>query len=123
MRAKEFIKENKRGDIPRAQKEASVGLHIYDDGHGWTSDYLQYRLGLALACADGKSIPQVDAQSWLGKRKSVHPYTDVEAKMLKHSFQAVGARWDDVHDGNLESLELKFVNTVSPVKEFKGYPR
>jgi len=117
MRAKEFVVENHNGEIPKAGKEASVGIHIYDEGDGstWASDYKLYRLGLAVACTDGTSIPEMDQESWTGKKKTSHPYTKLEAEMLKRAYLAVGAEYDDANRGDLRSLELPDVNKVSPV--------
>lgn len=121
MRAKEFIIENRNGAIPDAEKEASVGIHIYDDGNGstWASDYKFYRLGLALACTDGTSVPEMDQESWVGKKKTAHPYTKLEAEMLKRAYLAVGANYDDTNHGDLRSLELSDVNKQSPVAKPK----
>lgn len=122
MRAKEFIIETKTGTIPVDQHEASVGMHIYDEGSSgsdWTSDYKQYRLGIAVACTDGTSMPEVDGKSWLGKRKSTHPYTKLEADMLKKAYLAIGSHHIDVNKGDLRSLELPEVNKLSPVPKKK----
>lgn len=121
MRAREFIIETKTGHIPVNQQEASVGIHIYDEGNGadWTSDYKQYRLGIAVACSDGTSMPKMDSQSWLGKRKSTHPYTKLEADMLKQAYLAVGSHYTDLNKGDLRSLEMPEVNKTSPVAKKK----
>lgn len=121
MKIREIIVENHNGEIPSAGHEASVGLHIYDEGNGstWTSDYKQYRLGLALACTDGTSIPKMDQESWIGKKKSTHPYTKLEAEMLKKAYLAVGANYEDKNKGDLHSLELPDVNKISPIAKPK----
>lgn len=117
MRAKEFIKENINGKVPETERQASVGMHIYDEGDGstWASDYKLYRLGLAVACTDGTSIPEMDQQSWVGKKKTAHPYTKLEAEMLKRAYLAVGADYEDVNHGDMRSLELPDTNKISPV--------
>ena len=114
MRAREFINEAKSGKLPSDQKRATRGLHIYNDGEHVSSDYTLYRLSLALACADGKNKPKMDAQSWIGKKKSAHPYSKIEHDMLKHAYQVVGAEHEDLNHGDLESKEAKDTNTVSP---------
>lgn len=121
MKIREIIVENQNGDIPEAGHEASVGMHIYDEGNGsnWTSDYKQYRLGLALACTDGTSIPKMDQESWIGKKKTTHPYTKLEAEMLKRAYLAVGANYKDLNNGDLRSLELSDVNKTSPTAKPK----
>lgn len=118
MRVKEIISET-TGKLPERHQSASVGLHIYDDGHTWASDYSHYRLGLALASTDGKMVPHTDKESWIGKRKSAHPYTSQEAEMLKRAYEAIGVRYTDVNNGDLESQEVKSTNSVSPVAKKK----
>ncbi len=79
---------------------------------------------MAVASADGTDAPvDMDQQSWVGTRRSAHPYTEVEQRMLKQAFRAAGAEYDDVNNGDMDSEEMKDVNRVSPVKAFKGYPR
>jgi hypothetical protein len=114
MKIHEIINED-IGKLPQRQQNATVGLHIYDDGHSWASDYSHYRLGLALASTDGKMVPHTDKESWIGKKKSAHPYTEVEAEMLKRAYEAIGVRYQDVNNGDLESQENNSVNTDSPV--------
>jgi hypothetical protein len=114
MKIQEIITED-LGKLPERHQSSSVGLHIYDDGHSWASDYSHYRLGLALASTDGKMVPHTDSESWIGKKKSAHPYTKLEAEMLKRAYEAIGVRYQDVNHGDLESQEIKGTNTVSPV--------
>lgn len=121
MRAREFIAEGQNGKVPEAEHEASVGMHVYreDSTSTWASDYKLYRLGLALACTDGTSVPEMDEESWIGKKKTAHPYTKLEAEMLKRAYLAVGAKYDDLNKGDLRSLELSDVNKQSPVAKPK----
>jgi hypothetical protein len=114
MKIHEIISED-LGRLPQRQQNATVGLHIYDDGHSWASDYSHYRLGLALASTDGKMVPHTDKESWIGKKKSAHPYTELEADMLKRAYEAIGVRYTDVNHGDLESQETDNINTASPV--------
>jgi hypothetical protein len=119
MRAKEFISETKRGKLTKRQRESTRGLHIFDDGGNFASDYSHYRLGLALACADGKTPPDVPARSWIGRKKTAHPYSELEQEMLLQSYKAVGLEYQDVNHGDLSSDELLTINTASPVAKPK----
>jgi hypothetical protein len=114
MKIHEIINED-IGKLPERHQNATVGLHIYDDGHSWASDYSHYRLGLALASTDGKMVPHTDSESWIGKKKSAHPYTKLEAEMLKRAYEAIGVRYQDVNNGDLKSQENTSVNSASPV--------
>ena len=43
--------------------------------------------------------------------------------MLKMAYKAIGADYEDLNGGDMDSEEMSEVNKVSPVKAFKGYPR
>jgi hypothetical protein len=119
MRAFEFLTEKKNGKITARQVQSTKGLHLYSDGERTDSTYTSYRLGMAVACSDGKNPIDVDAKSWHGKKKTAHPYTELEAEMLKQSYKAVGANYTDVNHGDLNSEELNTINVVSPVAKPK----
>lgn len=120
MRAREFINENKAGKIPRRYHLASTGIHAFHDPAGMAnSDYVQYRIGLAVAGADGKTpIKDMDQNSWHGKMKTAHPYTKAEDEMLKQAYDFIGADYYDLNGGDLHSGEPDQVNTVSPVAQW-----
>jgi hypothetical protein len=123
MRAREFIAE-RDGTIGTRRQAATVGLDVFGDSERMNSDYTLNRVMMAAAMADGTNKPiDMDAKSWLGKRRSAHPYTKVEQNMLKQAFKAAGADWKDLNDGDMESEEHPAVNVTSPVVSFKGYPR
>lgn len=118
MRAKDFIVEKTQGKISKRSQEASRGINVYSDGERANSDYTQYRLGLALACSNGKDPIDVDYKTWFGKRKTVHPYSKEEQDMVNQAFDVVGAEHNDVNHGDMESQELKSTYTVSPVNNW-----
>jgi hypothetical protein len=121
MRAREFITEQD-GVIGKRRQAATVGLNLFSDGERTSSDYTLNRVMMAVAMADGTNAPiDMDEKSWVGKRRSAHPYTDVEQRMLKQAYKAAGAKWNDLNSGDLDSEEVKSTNTQSPVRAFKGY--
>jgi hypothetical protein len=119
MKIREVINERKQGKLTKRQKEPTRGVSIYSDVEKWNSDYVAFKLGQAMAATDGKSVPDIDAKSWIGKSKSIHPYTEVENDMFKQASKAVGAKYTDLNKGDMRSLELKSTNTVSPVAKIK----
>ena len=120
MRAKEFLSEKKEGKISKRYQKPTVGLNVYSDAERWNSDYVSYRLGMAVACSDGhNSLNNVDAKSWIGKQKSANPYTQQEQEMLKQAYKAVGADYHDLNKGDLASKELESTDTVSPVAQWQ----
>ena len=123
MRAQEFIVE-RDGTIGKRRQVATVGLDVFGDAERQNSDYTLNRVMMAAACADGSNTPiDMDASSWVGKKRSAHPYTKVEQNMLKQAFKAAGAEYNDLNNGDLDSKEHPEVNIASPVVSFKGYPR
>ena len=119
MRAREFITEVTKGKLPKRTQKPSKGLMTYSDSEKWNSDYVQYRLGMAVAMSDGHNSIDVDARSWFGKSKTAAPYSEEEAEMLKAALKAVGAKWQDLNHGDLNSEELDSTYTTSPVADWQ----
>jgi hypothetical protein len=115
MKIAEVITEGKKGKLSSRQRLATRGLNKFSDGKKWNGDYTLYRLGLAVASTDGKTIPDVDEESWVGKWKVTAPYTQADQDMLNLAYQAVGANVEDINRGDLRSQELKSTNRSSPV--------
>ena len=118
MRAQEFITEKKLGKLTKRQQQSTRGVHTYGDGEHISGDYTSYRLGMAVAGADGKTPVKLDSKSWLGKKKTAHPYSQVESDMLKDAYRAVGADYTDLNHGDMRSKELDGTNIVSPVSNW-----
>lgn len=120
MKINEIIMEVKAGKVPDGYKEANTGLHTFGDGEHVSGDYAHYRLGLALACADGKTpLVDMDPKTFYGKKHTAHPYTQEEADMLKQSYKLVGADYEDLNAGNLNSMEPKDTHKQSPLAKVK----
>jgi hypothetical protein len=122
MRAREFVTERK-GQITKRQQSGTVGLHVFGDASRISSAYTLNRLMMAAAMTDGTTEPDLDEESWIGKQRSAHPYTQQEADILKMAYKAVGATYKDLNRGDLESEEPPGGNDKSPIQGFKGYPR
>lgn len=119
MRAYEFISETKAGKISKRAQQSSRGINTYGDQEHISGDYVGFKLGQAMAMSDGsgKSL-DIDAKSWHGKKKTVHPYSDLEQKMFKQGAKAVGASSQDMNKGDMKSKELKSTNSISPVNNW-----
>ena len=115
MRATEFITERTNGKITNRQQQSTRGLHLYSDSEKADSGYVSFRMGIAAAMSDGKNKLDIDSKSWAGKKKTAHPYTQVEADMLKDAYKAVGADYKDLNSGDMSSKELDSTYTVSPI--------
>lgn len=123
MRATEFITERKIAKPTKRQSNATRGLHKFRDPGGYDRTYELNRIMMATACADGTTPLEVDAETWSGRYNTAHPYTDIESKMLKQAYSAVGSDMKDLNNGDDRSLELPGTNTHSTIKPFKGYKR
>jgi hypothetical protein len=118
MKIKDIIQES-RGELKKRQRFAMRGLNRFTDGKKWNSDYTLYRLGLALAATDGKTMPEVDEESWLGKWKATAPYSKEEQDMLKLAYKQVHANYEDINQGDMRSQEGPTVNKNSPLAKPK----
>jgi len=121
MRANEFISESSQKKISKRQSQSTAGLNTYGDAELMSADYTSYRLGMAVAGANGKDPIDMKAKSWIGKKKTAHPYTKEEQDMLKQAYKAVGASYKDLNHGDMKSKELDDTHKVSPVLGFKGF--
>jgi hypothetical protein len=121
MKILDIISESSERAISKRQSQSTTGLNTYGDSERMSGDYTAYRLGMAVAAANGKDpLPtEMKAKSWIGKKKSTHPYTKEEQEMLKQAYKAVGANYQDLNHGDMESKELDTVNTTSPVAKPK----
>ena len=118
MRANEFIVERKGGKMTQRQQNPTRGFSKYTDKDRWGSDYKLYRLGLALAACDGVNDVDVDEESWIGRWKTLHPYSDKEQDMIDIAAKAVGVKVHDENHGDMRSRETDDTYTVSPVSNW-----
>lgn len=84
--------------------------------------YDLYRLTMLAACSDGKNDLSSNAESWVGRNNTMHPYTQAESDMLKQIYQANGLQWSDELAPNPKnrSEEPKDTNKVSPMTKVKN---
>lgn len=121
MRAHEFILESSQKKISKRQSQSTTGLNTYGDSEHMSADYTSYRLGMAVAGANGRDPLDMKAKSWVGKQKTTHPYTKEEQDMLKQAYKAVGAEYTDLNHGDMKSKELDDTHKTSPILGFAGY--
>jgi hypothetical protein len=119
MKVHDIVSESAHAKITKHDSQSSRGISTYSDAEKANSDYVAFKLGQAMASTDGKIVPEIDAKSWYGKKKTVHPYTEVENEMFKKAAKAVGAKYDDVNHGDMKSKEMDSTNTISPVPKRK----
>ena len=119
MKVYDIITEVKQPKPTKRQSQSTKGMNIYGDKEKADSTYVAFKLGQAMASTDGNSKPDIDAKSWYGKKKTVHPYTKEEQAMFVRAAKAVGADVTDLNHGDMRSLELDSTNKVSPVAKRK----
>lgn len=124
MRACEFLVEKHTGKIGQRRQASTRGLSKFRDTQGFDRIYELNRVMMAVARADGSGAPlDMDTESWAGRYNTAHPYTDLEAAMVKQALKATGSEHHDLNHGDNRSQEVDSVNIASPVQAFKGYPR
>jgi hypothetical protein len=119
MKIHEIVTEAKQAKMTKRQNQSTRGVHLFGDAEKANSDYVQFRVGMAAASTDGKTMPDIDAKSWIGKKKGAFPYTKEEADMLKMAYKAAGADYDDLNHGDMNSKELDSTQKNSPVAKRK----
>lgn len=121
MKIKEIVAENKVGNVPKRFQNATVGLDKFRDEQFADRVYELNRVMMAVAASDGVNplSPQIDSESWAGRNNIAIPYTEIEQKMLRQAFGAVGSHYKDLNNGDLKSQELKSVNKASPIAKPK----
>ena len=122
MRAREIITE-REGRLGKRRQWSTRGLHKFQDKDGRDRFNELNRVMMAVACADGVTPLNVPDASWVTNNNTAHPYSEIEQKMLKQAYKAVGSKHTDMNQGDLRSQELPSTNTASPIKAFRGYPR
>ena len=123
MRSREFVSEQKVGDIGQRKSVATVGLNKFRDKQYADRVYELNRVMMAVATTDGTNEATIDSESWAGRNNVAAPYTKIEQKMLEKAFKAVGSHHSDMNRGDLDSEELPSTNKQSPMQAFKGYTR
>lgn len=132
MRAREFINETRYGSaadvpanarkMPKSHRSALKGVISMPDisqNKQGGSPYTQWRFGIAMAGAP--DYPTEPAGAFAGD-PILATYSDVDLEKINAAAQAVGAgRVTKLTDNR--STEADYVNTVSPVRGFQGYPR
>jgi hypothetical protein len=122
MRAYEFLGEARKIAKPtKRQSQSTTGLHKFRDPGGYDRTYELNRVMMAAAGSDGKTPIKVDAETYSGRYNTAHPYTQVEADMLKQAYKAVGTDAKDLNHGDNKSKELDSTHKVSPIQGFKGF--
>jgi hypothetical protein len=117
MRAYEFIIEGKpEGKIPHHQKGTMGAVHKSRDVGGYDRTNHAYRMGMAMAMADGKSKKAVDmdSASWIEKYNTVHPYTKEEHNMIHSAMNTIPTDHKTVSNDH-KSRETDDTHRVSPV--------
>lgn len=122
MRSREFITE-REGKLGARRQMPTRGLHKFKDADGRDRIYELNRVMMAVAMADGTTPIDMPEASWAHNNNTAHPYSEVEQKMLKQAYRAVGSSYRDLNHGDLRSQELPGTNTQSPMRGFRGYPR
>ena len=124
MRASEFIFENSKGNISKRQQQSTRGLNIFSKKiDSYDRIYDLNRLMMAVASSDGVNPIEMNAESWVGKHNTAHPYTKEEQDMLKLAYKAAGLEYKDLNNNDLKSKELDSTYKTSPVIGFKGFKK
>lgn len=115
MRAKDFITEKRGiGKLPSDQKSTLNRSNKFATSNDRFYDL--NRVMMATATTDGVNVPELDAESWVGRSNFAMPYTKEEQKMVKKACKAIGTNITPVTD---RSCEPSDTNKNSPFPKRK----
>jgi hypothetical protein len=127
MRAREFVLES-RTHLP---VEAGAPMHdtYMIPGLRNNDAYRSYRFGVAMARAradlggPGKDLPEWNSESALGMYGIVAGFNETIDPVIDQALKMTGISGGKISVSSDDSEEPGYVDTTSPVKAFKGYPR
>ena len=128
MRAREFIVEQK--DLPLEQAEPLRYTYVIP-GLSAADPYRNYRFGVALARARSDAIPDnlnPDRPAWsaetaFGEHGIVVGMNNNIEQVIDAALKMTNTPGGKKLVSTAQSKEPTFVDTKSPIKAFKGYPR
>ena len=128
MRAKEFIVEQR--ELPPDQADPMRYTYVIP-GLSAADPYRNYRFGVAMARARSdagtdeinKDFPQWTPETAFGEHGVVVGMNSGIEQVIDQALQMTKTPGGKELVSSAESIEPKFVDTTSPVKAFKGYPR
>ena len=128
MRAREFIVEQK--DLPAEYSDPMRYTYVIP-GLSASDPYNNYRFGVAMARArsdagtDGltKDMPAWSSQTAFGEHGVVVGMNSGVAQIIDQALAMTDTAGGKELVSTADSQEPKFVDTQSPIKAFKGYPR
>ena len=128
MRAREFLRENQ--DLPPEQSNPMRYTYVIP-GLSASDPYNNYRFGVALARARSEAIkdevnpnlPEWHDETAFGEHGIVAGMTPGIAQLIDAALQMTNTPGGKKLVSTSISTEPTFVDTVSPIKAFKGYPR
>lgn len=128
MRAKEFIVEQR--ELPPDQADPMRYTYVIP-GLSAADPYRNYRFGVAMARARSdagtdeinKDFPQWTPETAFGEHGVVVGMNSGIEQVIDQALQMTKTPGGKELVSSAESIEPKLVDTTSPVKAFKGYPR
>jgi len=138
MRAREFVRRNLKEETVLPPEQADPMRYTYIiPGLSAADPYKNYRFGVAMARArsdyadstseQNKSIDPYkeawSAESVFGEHGVVAGMTPAIARVIDTALAMTGTQGGKKLVSTPDSREPAFVDTKSPVKAFKGYPR
>lgn len=127
MRAREFVTEQRAKLAPESGEPLR---YTYTIPSLKTSDpYQTYRFGVALARARAEQDPDAvfdnawTSESAFSNEAIVSGFNDKVDLVIDRGLEMIGHPTTKVLVGTGPSEEPSFVDTLSPIKAFKGYPR
>ena len=114
MKIKEIIQEARVGEHPDHATHANTGEWQFRDVGGWYPTYNLNRVMMAAGMADGSNKKlEIDPASWVSVFNIARPYSEIEHKMMKQAFKAIGSETHHTESDH-KSREHPDTHKVSP---------
>ena len=119
MRAKEFVSEGSSKKVGKLLPDQAATMSRTHKFSGFPQrDYDLSRAMIVVACSDGENFggAEPDEESWIGRYALGNPYSEIEHKMLHHTYKHLKAPIVGVI--NRGSREPEDTYSVSPVSNW-----
>jgi hypothetical protein len=112
MRAKEFVNEGKKKQLPKSHRFASTGIDAYVTG---SDPYFKYRVGVAAAGAPDYEH-DYDADGPSSAHMIANPYSVGDEEIMNAAVKKIGVKKMKVVGRGSQELDSTY--TVSPVSNW-----
>lgn len=115
MKIKEILNEGGTGSLTDGVRHTLARTYVLPNLKN-SDFYLQYRMGVALAAAQGRHNDTFDAVSTFGENMTISNYTTADEEIMKSALKLMGKELGTARQISTDSSEeAQDTNKLSPV--------